>query len=474
MRWNSFLIISYLAFGLVLLFEFPASANDSSKPVYTYCADPDWMPYEGLIRGEHKGISAEYKQIFEQQGHLSFKLVGTNSWDQTTEFLQAGKCDLTLILNRSEQRDKYLSFTLPYFFSSNVLVTRSDHHYIQNLAAIGAEKLAVVSSYRLNDYIEKYHPNVNKFNVGSELDGLKAVNSGKMDIYVGSLLSITSKLKELNQHDLKINGWVAVQDELRVGVIKSKAQELVPKLNQIIDSLPVKTHNDIYYRWSNTQIVKQTDYTLLWQGASVFGFALLFFVWRYFDSLKVTRVLLKKNEQLELLHSELEQSNTKLKYLSYHDNLTGLYNRHYFLTTFKHMFNDTKRQNGNVVLMMIDIDHFKKVNDEFGHLVGDAVLKTFGEQLQLSLREGDVAARWGGEEFILLLPSTSEQESLQVAHRLKDHIAQFSFPEVQQITISIGLTEFQSNDSSNSWLERADCALYQAKSSGRNRVVVIS
>ena len=448
-------------------------ANDKER-VYNYCLDPDWMPYEGLIRGQHKGISAEYKLIFERESNLKFQLVPTDTWKQTTEYLKSGKCDLTLILNRSVQRDQYLSFTIPYFFSSNVLVTKSDFPYIQSFRSLGAAKTGVVSSYRINDYIDKYHPQINKYNVINELAGLKAVNDDELDVYVGSLLSVTAKMQELSGHDLKINGWVALQDELRIGVVKKHAATLIPIFNEIIEQIPASTHNDIFYRWSNTRIVTKPDYTLLLQAGVGLSLALLFFVWRYFDSLKVTKVLLKKNEELQTLHQELEESNNKLKFLSYHDNLTGLYNRHYFLTTFKHLFNDTKRQTRNMVLMMIDIDHFKQVNDLHGHMAGDRVLADFGKQLLHILREGDISARWGGEEFIVLLPSTSIIEGKRVALRLNKHISNHPFPDVSSITVSIGLAEFVNSDTSNSWIERADQALYQAKSTGRNKVIVAS
>lgn len=471
--------MAFLQILLVILFiafsAFSAFAHKETAPVkslYKYCVDPNWMPYEGLIRGEHKGISAEYKQLFENKSGIKFELVKTQTWEQTTDYLKSGKCDLTLILNRSEQRDKYLTFTLPYFFSSNVLVTKSAHPYIQSFNSLGAAKLAVVSNYRLSDYIDKYHPTINKFNVVNEFEGLKAVNEGELDVYVGSLLSITSKLQQIPGHQLKINGWVALQDELRIGVTKQHATTLVPLLNSVIEQISASQHNDIFYRWSNTRIVSKPDYTLFFGAAFVFVIALLFVAWRYFASLKVTKKLRNKNQELQSLHKELEASNTKLKYLSYHDNLTGLYNRHYFLTTFKHVYNDTKRQTRDMVLMMIDIDHFKAVNDEHGHLAGDRVLAEFGQQLLHILREGDISARWGGEEFIVLLPSTSIIEGEQVALRLNKHLAQFKFPDVKQITASIGLAEYVESDSTNTWLERTDTALYAAKTSGRNKVVV--
>lgn len=164
------------------------------------------------------------------------------------------------------------------------------------------------------------------------------------------------------------------------------------------------------------------------------------------------------------------------------DALTGYNNRHQFEKRLKETTAIAKRQNQNLCCIMSDIDFFKKVNDTYGHAVGDCVLKTVAKTIKKELREEDIASRYGGEEFIFLLPHTNLDEAIVVAQRLRQkveakkiNIEEYKIEGVKEIsvTISIGVSEFQKNDKEpESLYKRADRALYEAKESGRNRVVV--
>lgn len=167
---------------------------------------------------------------------------------------------------------------------------------------------------------------------------------------------------------------------------------------------------------------------------------------------------------------KLEQ---KLLTLSQTDVLTGFYNRRYLLNALKQHLHLKRRRRQPASIILIDIDYFKPINDQFGHLIGDAVLKEVCSRVKLVLRTEDIAARIGGEEFILLLPSTQMAEAMVVAERIRHD---FEAMPIQcgehsvQITVSAGVTELMPSDSVSSALNRVDKALYSAKSSGRNRV----
>ena len=120
---------------------------------------------------------------------------------------------------------------------------------------------------------------------------------------------------------------------------------------------------------------------------------------------------------------------------------------------------------------MCDIDHFKSVNDRYGHLVGDEILKEVVDEIKSSIRDSDILARWGGEEFIILLPNTSEKNAIIVANKIVRKIENRKFKVVGNITMSCGVSEVTPNDTLNVWFKRVDDALYKAKDRGRNRVV---
>lgn len=459
--------------GLMFLLLSLSTTSQESNNVLNLCVDPDWMPFEGVINGEHSGIASDYLRLFSELTPYSFNIVVTESWKESTEFLKSAQCDLTLLLNSSVERESYLAFTMPYFFGPNVLVSKNHIPFMQDLSAIEDMTLGVVSGYRLLEEIPLYYPGVNIEVVPSEQQGLEAVEKGTIDVYVGSLYSINQIIEQRNFTSLKINGWISIQDKLRIGFTKPNAH-LVPIFNQAIDQISTSQHNEILNRWSNTKIIKQTDYTLLYYLAAGASVVFLIFLWRYLVSVKVLTALNSKNQELEKIRQELLVANKNLKHLSFHDSLTDLYNRHYFMSTLNDHIACMLRENSKSAILMIDLDFFKQINDNFGHIVGDRVLQQFAMVLSDVLRASDVAARWGGEEFIVLLSNASKNESLSFAKRLIKAVEQYDFESSIHLTISIGISQFKPKDSIESWIERADAALYQAKNEGRNRVKELS
>ncbi len=123
-------------------------------------------------------------------------------------------------------------------------------------------------------------------------------------------------------------------------------------------------------------------------------------------------------------------------------------------------------------IIIFDIDHFKKINDTYGHSIGDAVLKELSERIRNNLRESEYFIRWGGEEFVVLMPGTSLQGAKMAAEKLRRIVESAPFPEVGRVTCSFGVTALKEDDTIKSFFERADAALYEAKKGGRNRVEV--
>lgn len=180
----------------------------------------------------------------------------------------------------------------------------------------------------------------------------------------------------------------------------------------------------------------------------------------------LSRELSKKNR-------ELQQANARITELSRTDQLTGLSNRGYFLERFEETLSFTKRHNLHLAVLVADIDHFKRVNDTYGHSVGDDVLRVFGAVLAEDCRYEDFPARYGGEEFVVMLPQTDVLGGRALYDRLRDNfIRQSVLPPPDFVTFSAGIAGYEHGDNRESLLQKADNALYQAKNSGRDRCVV--
>ena len=159
------------------------------------------------------------------------------------------------------------------------------------------------------------------------------------------------------------------------------------------------------------------------------------------------------------------------------DALTGLHNRGWLDDMFDREIKRSERDALNTCLLMIDVDHFKRINDRYGHLAGDKVLVAVGRNIKQPLRPNDLVARFGGEEFSVLLPETSIENAAAISERLRKRISRASMGKFKnktlpKVTVSIGVAAFGSGDSIETMIAAADAAMFQAKKAGRNRVHV--
>lgn len=173
-----------------------------------------------------------------------------------------------------------------------------------------------------------------------------------------------------------------------------------------------------------------------------------------------------------LFGSALDRSQllNSLTYQAVHDQLTGLYNRHKLESFMDQEVARCTRYGTGFSLIIFDLDHFKSINDRFGHNEGDAVLSGVSALVRNGLRESEIAGRWGGEEFLIILPETSLDLAMPVAERLRGSIESHRFSIPERVTVSVGIAAFRPGDTPHELIQRADAALYSAKESGRNCV----
>ena len=179
----------------------------------------------------------------------------------------------------------------------------------------------------------------------------------------------------------------------------------------------------------------------------------------------VLNELAAMQEKLKIVIGELD-------HLASTDKLTGSWNRRRLEETVRNEMDRLKRYDHPLCLMVLDIDFFKKINDCYGHGVGDQVLVELAAQIRSSLRTSDSLTRWGGEEFVVLCPNTTLSTAALLAERLRKKIASMDFPGVGNITVSVGVAECVPGETWEQWFKRADEALYRAKSDGRNWVQI--
>jgi len=259
------------------------------------------------------------------------------------------------------------------------------------------------------------------------------------------------------------DGSVLVGHKLHDVLPKAKADWFLEQIRQTLDEKCMRT---VEYSLGGEEVegldTDQGPAGMLWFEGRVQPLASL-----YDGERAVVWVARNITERFEL--------ENKLRDLSELDELTSLFNRRKLLDDLRQHFHDYRQNNCPTSLLMIDIDNFKNINDNFGHLVGDETLIYIAHLCRNTLRDSDIMARYGGEEFAAILPNSSLVDAEQVAERIRTKIAsesEFPIGDISGITISIGVCEFHTTDiNEEDILRRTDEALYRAKRGGRNRVV---
>jgi diguanylate cyclase (GGDEF)-like protein len=202
--------------------------------------------------------------------------------------------------------------------------------------------------------------------------------------------------------------------------------------------------------------IKEADRFYLLVSSIAFGVLVVIYLIIFY----LYKLVKSRDDQIAKKNDELEE-------MSKRDALTKAYNRHYLDKRFTHDIESSI--DTDLSVMMIDIDHFKSINDTYGHLVGDDVLISLGKDIQTIIDEDDIFYRYGGEEFLIVMPNKNKERAYNLAQKLRTTIEKSLIGDVS-VTISIGLAYLKQNDTADSIIKRADEALYRAKDSGRNRV----
>jgi len=178
-------------------------------------------------------------------------------------------------------------------------------------------------------------------------------------------------------------------------------------------------------------------------------------------------------KKIQDLFTSINESVSMLYDAAIHDEKTGLYNNKFFETVFEMEAEKAKRRQQKLSLIMIDIDFFKKINDTLGHMKADELLKRLADVIKKRIRKSDIVARFGGEEFVILLPETNLEKAKRFAARLKTAVHSDSMLKRYHVTLSGGISQYKDQENRKKLKERVDKALYQAKETGRDKFVSV-
>lgn len=416
----------------------------------TMCVDPDWAPFERINeRGEYEGIGADLLQLVAERVGLRLQLVPVRTWVDSLQASKDGRCRIMSFLNRTPEREQWLIFTAPVFSDPNVIVTREEHDFIVDLRGLRGESVALPKGTMVEEHIRRDFPNLKVIPTSSEAESVEMVSRREADMAIRTLIGAAYTIRKEGLFNLKVAGQLPdYTNQYRIGVANNDVM-LRDIFDKGVATLTAQEREAIWSRHATVTVEQGVDYRLLWKVLLGAGLLLgISFYW---------------NRKLRRLNRELER-------LSVTDRLTGLYNRLYLDEALVREIGRAERYDSAFSVILLDVDHFKQINDAHGHPVGDRVLVRLAELLRGATRETDVVGRWGGEEFLIVCPHTDHPGAMILAENLRAEIERSAFPVIGKMTVSLGVGDYLGGDHPNDLIARVDAALYRAKANGRNCV----
>ncbi|WP_242390463.1 diguanylate cyclase domain-containing protein [Pararhodospirillum photometricum] len=413
------------------------------------CVDPDWVPFERLNeRNEHEGIAADLLALAVQRAGLTLQVIPTRDWAESLQASREGRCQILSFLNQTPERERWLIFTRPLLEDPNVLITREEHALIEDPGSLN-ESIVFPEGTAMEERIRAQYPNLRVIVTKTEEQTLAMVSDRLADMTLRSLIVAAHTIKEKGFFNLKIAAILpGYRNQLRVGV-----RQDLPVLRDLLDHGIATITREERDRIVNTHVPLKVE------APPSHGLLL-----------GVTAVLVLTLGGTAVGVYQLRQRNRMLERLARTDSLTNLPNRIALNHALEHEIARARRQGQPLSVLMIDIDHFKRVNDQHGHLMGDDVLVATARAIAATLRSSDLLGRWGGEEFLVLCPGTDGEGARHGAERICDAQRRTLFATGERHTLSVGIATLGPDDTSQTLFRRADQALYAAKTGGRDRV----
>lgn len=423
-----------------------------NKKELQLCVNPDFMPYEALQNNHHIGLSADYMNLITKKLQMPIKILPTRNWINTLSLIKSKQCDIVSLSFQTDIVDEYLSQSIPYLRLPLVLATKMDVAFVSSLDQLNDKKIGIINHKAIIKKIKQEHPSLKLMIYDNSKEALKDVVEGDIFGFISSTVDIGYVFQNNFVGQLKIAGKFDDKLDFKMAVLNEHT-ELLTILNKVIRSISKPTEQAILNNYLSIRYEKGFDYELFWKVVAAIFILILIGVYR---------------------HQMLSKVNKALKDLAYKDQLTQLRNRHYFFDVAQSAFALAKRNDDAFCILLIDIDYFKEINDKHGHLIGDEVLKMVANSLQKNIRQSDILARFGGEEFVLALPNTPISGAKKLAENIKDSIESLRYvkndEESISLTVSIGISDYFKEESLEELIHNSDVALYKAKKEGRNRI----
>ncbi len=338
------------------------------------------------------------------------------------------------------------------------LVTLNNKPFISDMSYLENKRVAIPKYSSLYELFKSKYPNIELVPTSNLAEGLDLLSKNKVFGVIEKLPSLSYIVSKESSKNIKISGIFKEEYNLKL-VVNKENDILLNILNKAISSITQKEINSINSKYYSVIYQTATDYS--WIYKIVIPLVIILFIIT-FSNRKLSNEIKKRKAIEEELN---EAANI--------DSLTNCYNRRKIDSILNKELNRVKRYKRALTIIFFDVDNFKEINDTLGHNIGDEVLIKISSITKSNIRSTDFFGRWGGEEFIIILPETTKEQATNVAHLLKEKISNNDFSIERKITCSFGISQYEETDSADTLLTRADNAMYFVKRNGKNSVKVV-
>ena len=421
--------------------------------------EPDNYPVSFYNRNEQEfqGIAVDVLTEIGKLAGIEFRLGNTEKdpWATVFEKLQKGEVSIVSQLIQTEDRKgRFLWPDEPYTSTRYAFISKINYPALVIYQALRAKAGVVRGTAYEERYVEWFQDNENLVRYSAQNDALLALEHGEIDLLMGSeyLLLAQQNYREKSGYKANIRLDMPANSYFGINVNESILRSIISKAQQFV-------RMDL--------IAKD------WESRG-FDYGKRLTSQRTFSLIALVVILLLSLSFISMLFVRNWRLGKRLEELASKDPLTGILNRRLFLELCHQQMEKTRRMGGESFIVIFDLDHFKAVNDNYGHLGGDQVLREVAQRVQRSIRSYDLFARYGGEEFIFFLSDISRENVISLVERIRKTISEepVAFHDRKiSVTSSFGIAFAAPENNLEKATQHADAALYQAKTTGRNRVV---
>lgn len=411
----------------------------------------EWIPFYFNTQSDPKefqGISADFWKLIVERTGMKHSFLSSDTWDGVFQAIKTKSADVIIGASLSKERENYALFSKPYATFPYIIVTGKSIDFLPGMEALKGKHVAIAHSNGINEAIAAKYPKIMLVETEDTKEALEMLHARRVDAVIDILPVVSYLINAEHYLDLKISGTTEFNFDMRI-MMRNDYPELKSIIDKAIDSITLADREKILNRYIAITYQNKIDYR--WIFGVLLGVILIisFVIYRQFEMGKYHKNLLK---------------------IATTDPLTGIANRIRLDEKLEDAHQIYERTGRTFSVIMIDLDFFKRVNDTYGHLVGDKVLKSLANLLSENIRSIDTVGRWGGEEFMIICPETNMDGALQLTAKIQSVIETEDFPAIHTLTCSFGVSECREEDRIENIVGRADKALYRAKEEGRNRI----